>query len=177
MIKNRKKRHRIGRAINVFAIFFLLFAVPLMISIEQLVAYYVLVGLLTIFMIREMQDPLKTEKAFLKKWHVKRHRSNHINGLLFAGETFLMIVIPAVLIQWMVRGTQDFWLHLEILVSLWLLFLAISIGIGYLRISIYERRYEEMIARLEKEGEALPFLAEDPDEKERIIRNRHGENS
>ena len=176
-MKNRKKRHGIGRAINVFAIFFLLFAVPLMIPIEQLVAYYLLVSLLTIFMIREMQDPLQTEKTFLKKWYVKRNRSNHINGLLFAGETFLMIVIPAVLIQWMVQGTQDFWLHLEIMGSLWLFFLVLSIGIGYLRISIYERRYEEMIARLEKEGEVLPFLEEDSNEKERIIRNTHSENT
>lgn len=108
----------------------------------------------------------------MQKWHVKRNRSNHVNGLLFAGEVFLMMMIPALLIHWMMRGTQDFFLQLEILGSLWVLMLAISIGIGYLSISINERRYEETIVKLEKEGEELSFLEEDPEEKDGLINSQ-----
>ncbi|AOM84644.1 hypothetical protein [Salisediminibacterium beveridgei] len=158
----------VSRVFNVALLLLLLVVIPVMFEIAHLLPYYLVVGIVSILMVRKIRNPKKSQKKFLHKWYLKRQRSIHVNGLRRGISFFLGTFMLTALMVPILRGTDLLRVFMNELWSIWLVVFVISMAMGYFEMVTNERRYEELIDKMEKSGEELPFLEADPDEQERV---------
>lgn len=151
-----------GERIIMMILLSFLYVLPFFFEIVHQWIYIIGVLVGTYFVVRHMIDSMKPKRKFLRQWYRHRKRSPHLNGMIYAGHFLISIITGTFIGPWVVEGRliPVLELHMAALVFFSGVLLVMSIGFGYLRIPMNERRYEELIDKFERRGEDLAFIKE-----------------
>ncbi|AOM84647.1 hypothetical protein [Salisediminibacterium beveridgei] len=148
--------------VMMFGFLMILYAFPMMYDVAYLWAYIAVVVIATLFGLEALVDPLKPKRRFLKKWYRNRKRSPHVNAAINSGVFFMHFTIGLFVFPLIIEGQVIPLLELHAATQLFLIAVTLlfTVGVAYLSIPMNERRYEEVIVRLENREEDVDFIKE-----------------